>query len=91
MLQIHVPPTSAKTLTFDDFKNYELPVPSKGIINQQNKDTILTFDNEFEAITYADKLEDIATQVSNHTPEKDLVRDVVTAIRNDELVRNYLD
>ena len=91
MLQIHVPPTSPTTFTYDDFKNYELPVPSKGVINEVNDETILVFDNEFEAVTYADQLEEIGTNVSNRTPEKCLLRDVVTAIRNDETVRSFLE
>ena len=91
MLQIHVPPTSPVPFTDDDFKNFELPVPSKGVINQNNDDTILLFDNEQEAVIYADQLEEIGTTVSNRRPEKSLVRDVVTAIRNDEMVRSYLE
>lgn len=90
MLSIHVPPTGPSPFTFEDFKHYNLPVPSKGVIGPVNQETILVFNNEYEAVVYADQLEEIATTVSNHTHEKDMMRDVVTAIRNDELVRTYL-
>lgn len=91
MLPIHIPPISPVPFTYNDFENYRLPIPSKGVINEDDNETVLLFDNEQEAVTYADKLEEIDTNVSRRTPEKSLVREVVTAIRNDEMVRTYLE
>ncbi len=91
MLRISIPPTSPKPITFDDFENYHLPVPSNGIKTMGNEDTELLFDNEFEAVVYADQLEEIVTQVSKSSPIKNVLRDMVTAIRNDDTIRNYLE
>lgn len=91
MLSIHVPPTGKKPLTFADFKNYHLPMPSKGIKAKGQNDTILLFDNEHEAVIYADQLEEIVTTVSKTSPLKNILRDLATTIRNDDTIRNYLE
>ncbi len=91
MLRIKVPPTSLKPITSADFLNYHLPVPSKGVKAKGNKDTILLFDNEYEAVVYADELEEIVTTVSKNSPLRSILRDLVTAIRNDDSIRNYLE
>ena len=91
MLRINIPPTGSKPLTFADFKNYQLPMPSKGVKAKGNKETILLFDNEYEAVVYADQLEEIVTTVSKSSPLKNILRDLATAIRNDDSIRNYLE
>ncbi len=91
MLRINVPPTGNTPLTSEDFKNYSLPIPSKGVKSRKNKDTELLFDNEFEAVVYADRLEEIVTTVSKSSPVKNILRDLATAIRNDDSIRNYLE
>src|SRR5471032_2393770 len=91
MLRINIPPTGSKPLTFADFKNYHLPMPSKGVKARGNKETILLFDNEYEAVVYADQLEEIVTTVSKSSPLKNILRDLATAIRNDDSIRNYLE
>lgn len=91
MLRINVPPTGSSKLTSADFKNYDLPMPSKGIEEAGDKETKLLFDNEFEAVVYADQLEEIVTTVSKSSPLKNILRDLVTTIRNDDSIRNYLE
>lgn len=90
MLRINIP-TSQTKLTSADFKNYHLPTPSKGIKEKGNSETELIFDNEYEAVVYADQLEEIVTTVSKTSPLKNILRDLVTTIRNDDTIRNYLE
>ena len=91
MLRIKLPRTGLTPITSEDFKNYHLPMPSKGVKAIGGKDTILQFDNEFEAVVYADKLEEIVTTVSKTSPVKNILRDLATTIRNDDSIRNYLE
>ena len=91
MLRINIPSTGSTPLTSADFKNYRLPIPSKGIKSRKNNNTELLFDNEFEAVVYADQLEEIVTTVSKTSPVKNILRDLATAIRNDDSIRNYLE
>jgi hypothetical protein len=90
MLRISIPPTTKSPITFADFINYHLPIPSKGL-KANNKDTVLLFDNEYEAVVYADQLEEIVTTISKSSPLRNIVRDMATAIRNDDTIRNYLE
>ena len=91
MLRIILPPLSPKRITFADFKNYHLPIPSKGIKALGKKNTVLIFDNEYEAVVYADQLEEIVTTVSKTSPLKNILRDLITSIRNDDTIRNYVE
>ena len=91
MLRINLPPTGPTPITFADFKNYQLPIPSKGLEKKDDENTILQFDNEYDAVVYADELEEIVTRVSKNSPVKNILRDMVTAIRNDDSIRNYLE
>jgi hypothetical protein len=91
MLRINLPPTGTTPLTSADFENYHLPIPSQGIESQGNEDTFLQFDNEFEAVVYADQLEEIVVNVSKSSPARSMLRDMITTIRNDDTVRNYLE
>jgi hypothetical protein len=83
--------TGPTKLTSADFKNYHLPTPSKGIKEKGKGGTELIFDNEYEAVVYADQLEEIVTTVSKTSPLKNILRDLVTTIRNDDTIRNYLE
>jgi hypothetical protein len=91
MLRIIIPPTSRTPITSAEFKNYHLPIPSKGVKALGKKNTVLVFDNEFEAVVYADQLEEIVTTTSKSSPLRNILRDVVTAIRNDDTIRNYVE
>ena len=91
MLRIKIPATGATRLTSADFRNYHLPMPSKGVKANKDEATVLQFDNEYDAVVYADQLEEIVTTVSKSSPEKNILRDMATAIRNDDSIRNYLE
>ena len=91
MLHINIPPTGKKPLTSADFFTYHLPIPSNGVKERGDNDTVLLFDNEYEAVLYADNLEEIVTTVSKSSPVRNILRDLATAIRNDDTIRNYLE
>jgi hypothetical protein len=91
MLRINLPPTGPTRVTFADFKKYRLPLPSKGVKAKGKNDTVLVFDNEDEAVVYADRLEEIVTGTSKNSPVRSILRDMATAIRNDDSIRNYLE
>jgi len=91
MLRITLPPLSPKRITSSDFKNYHLPIPSKGVKERGGKNTVLVFDNEYEAVVYADQLEEMVTTVSKSSPLKNILRDLITSIRNDDTIRNYVE
>ncbi len=91
MLRIKIPATGATPLTSADFKNYHLPMPSKGVRANKDSNTVLQFDNEYDAVVYADQLEEIVTTVSKTSPLKNILRDLATTIRNDDSIRNYLE
>jgi len=91
MLRINLPPTGPTRVTFADFVKYRLPLPSKGVKVKGKNNTVLVFDNEDEAVVYADRLEEIVSDVSKNSPVRSILRDMVTAIRNDDTIRNYLE
>jgi hypothetical protein len=91
MLRIILPPLSPKRITFSDFKNYHLPIPSKGVKERGGENTVLVFDNEYDAVVYADQLEEMVTTVSKSSPVKNILRDLITSIRNDDTIRNYVE
>jgi len=90
MLSIIIPSWTKAPVTLRDFISYRLPVPSKGI-EEQSLSTVLVFDNEYEAIVYADQLEEIYDRVGKRSPLRHVIRDAATAIRNDDRIRNYLE
>lgn len=91
MLSINLPQTGPTRVTFSDFVRYHLPMPSKGVKEKNKKDTLLLFDNEYDAVIYADQLEEIVNNTSKSSPVRTILRDMVTAIRNDDSIRNYLE
>ena len=65
--------------------------PSRGVKASGKENTELLFDDEDEALIYADQLEEMVTNVSKASPVRSMLRDMVTAIRNDDSIRNYLE
>ncbi|HEY2581479.1 MAG TPA: hypothetical protein VGI43_06715 [Mucilaginibacter sp.] len=90
MLQITVPSTGPSQLTFSIFERLGLPAPPNGVDAEVNDSLVLKFEDEGEAISYANKLEDM----SNNTNDKDTpwyraVGDIIVAIRNDRFIQSY--
>lgn len=91
MLRIIVPSTGASGLTFQLFKDYELPAPVAGADAEINGDLILKFEDEEEAIVYAAQLENLSNQLDDKgSPENIAIGDVIMAIRADEFVQGFM-
>ncbi len=90
MLRIAIPSNTASELNYASFERYELPQPPSGIDAEVNNDLILQFEDEDEAITYADQLETLSDNLDDETtPQYIAINDIITAIRNDEFIQDY--
>jgi hypothetical protein len=90
MLRINVPSNTASQINFSTFESFELPQPPSGVEAEINNDLILQFEDEEEAIAYADELEDLSYQLTDKTePRYLVVNDIIMAIRNDEFIQSY--
>jgi hypothetical protein len=90
MLQITVPSTGPSQLTFSAFERFDIPAPPDGVDAEINDDLILKFEDEEEAISYADELEDMSNRIKEKdTPQYRAIGDIIMAIRNDEFIQNY--
>lgn len=91
MLLINVPSTGQSKLTFSGFEQCDLPRPPSGIDAEINGDLILKFEDEEDAVVYAEKLEDLSFELNNKSSMQNIiVNDIILAIRNDEFVQSYL-
>lgn len=92
MLRITVPVDASSNLSFAVFEQYELPAPENGADAEVNNDLILKFEDEEDAIVYSDQLEALANELDNKsTPQYRAIVDIISAIRNDEFVKSYLE
>jgi len=90
MLRINVPSNTASQVNFSTFESLQLPHPPNGVEAEINNDLILQFEDEEEAIAYADELEDLSYQLTDKTePRYLVVNDIIMAIRNDEFIQSY--
>jgi hypothetical protein len=90
MLRINVPSNTASQINFSTFESFQLPKPLSGVEAEINNDLILQFEDEEEAIAYADELEDLSYQLTDKTePRYLVVNDIIMAIRNDEFIQSY--
>jgi hypothetical protein len=89
MLRITVP-SSGSDLTFSTFEKYGLPAPPNGVDAEVNDDLVLKFEDEEEAVTYAEQLEMLSNGLNDKSmPQYLAIGDMIMAIRNDEFVMNY--
>ena len=90
MLRINVPSNTTSQVNFSTFESFQLPEPPNGVEAEINNDLILQFEDEEEAIAYADELEDLSYQLTDKTePRYLVVNDIIMAIRNDEFIQSY--
>jgi hypothetical protein len=90
MLRINVPSNTSSQINFSTFEGLQLPKPLSGVEAEINNDLILQFEDEEEAIAYADELEDLSYQLTDKTePRYLVVNDIIMAIRNDEFIQSY--
>ena len=91
MLHIVVPSNTSSQLTFSSFERYGLPDPPNGVDAEINDDVILNFEDEEEAITYANQLEILSSGLNDKSsPQNIAIGDMIMAIRNDEFIQSYI-
>lgn len=92
MLLINIPFDSVSPLTFSRFEILEIPAPINGVDNEINDALILKFENEEEAIRYADQLENLSIGLKDKSSEQNLaICQLILAIKNDSFVISYLN
>ena len=92
MLQITIPSNGRAGLTFSSFENSDLPKPPNGIDEEVNDDVVLLFDDEEQAVAYADELQDISTAINDsESPKKLALNDIIVAVKSDAFVQTYLN
>jgi hypothetical protein len=90
MLRIAIPSNGESELTFNSFEKYSVPPPPNGVDAEVNNDVILLFDDEEQAITYADGLFEVGTELEDdQTNKKLIVNDIVGAIYNNDFIKSY--
>lgn len=90
MLLINISSNSNSNLKFSTFEDYELPPPPNGVDAEINNDVILKFDDEEEAIIYAQQLENLSNELNDkQSPQYIAISDIIMAIRNDEFIQSY--
>ncbi|HEY0245792.1 MAG TPA: hypothetical protein VGC01_09530 [Mucilaginibacter sp.] len=90
MLRINIPSTGSGQLTFSSFENENLPKPPNGI-DEETGNVVMLFDDEEQAVNYADELEDVSSAIDdNESPLKLAINDIIVAIKSDEFVQSYL-
>jgi hypothetical protein len=89
MIRIDIPAGEEK-ITQETFETYNLPRPPNGTEIEINGDIILLFDDEAQAISYLDKLEDNSTSVANDAPARKILSLIIGTISNDKFVQDYL-
>ncbi|RFZ84463.1 hypothetical protein DYU05_02260 [Mucilaginibacter terrenus] len=85
MLKISLPAEADGSI----FDRNDIPKPLNGTDIEVNGDVILLFDDEEQAVSYLDTLEDFATATDNDAG-KNAINLIVSAISNDEFVQAYL-
>lgn len=90
MLHINISTQGNSNLNFSTFEEYGLPAPLNGVDAEVNNDVILKFEDEEEAIIYAEQLENLSNELNDkQSPQYIAISDVIMAIRNDEFVQSY--
>lgn len=91
MLNISIRSVSNTNLTFAAFQQYEIPAPAGGANIEGDNNLVLQFEDEEDAITYVEQLENLSNQLNNKdTPQYQAINDIIMSIRNDEFVQGYL-
>jgi hypothetical protein len=72
------------------FERLDLPAPPNGVDAEVNDSLVLKFEDEKEAISYADELEDSLNSTrKKETPQYRAIGEIIMAIRNDEFIQSY--
>jgi hypothetical protein len=91
MLKIVVPSNMPSGLTFSLFERYGIPGPVSGIEEEINDDLVLKFENEEEAVIYAQQLQNMAEQINDKTTTQyQAINDIIVTIKSDEFVQSFM-
>jgi regulatory protein YycI of two-component signal transduction system YycFG len=92
MLRIAIPSTGQSGLTFNSFEKFSVPPPPNGVDAEINNEVVLLFNDEQQAVEYAESLFEVSSDLDNDkTPQKLIVNDIVGAIYNNNFVKSYRD
>lgn len=90
MLRIAVSSNNPSGLTFSSFERYNLPAPPSGVDAEINNDLILQFEDEQEAVIYANQLETLSNELDDKNSVENLaIGDIITTILSDKFVQSY--
>jgi len=90
MLKIVVPSNTPSGITFSLFERYGIPGPTSGVDGEINDDLVLKFENEEEAVVYAQQLQNMAEEINDKTTTQyQAINDIIVAIRSDEFVQDF--
>jgi hypothetical protein len=90
MLKIVVPSNTPSGITFSLFERYGIPAPTSGVDEEINDDLVLKFENEEEAVVYAQQLQNMAEEINDKTTTQyQAINDIIVAIKSDEFVQDF--
>jgi len=90
MLNILIPSSGPSKLSFSLFEEYGIPAPLSGVDEEINGDVILKFEDEEEAVVYAEQMENMANELNDKSTTQYLaINDIIVAVRNDEFVQSF--
>jgi len=90
MLRIDISSTGPSELTFTELEKYDIPRPPGGFDSEINDSVIIKFEDEQEAITYSQNLDEYAESIDHNSTEYLIITDIINAISNDEFVQAYI-
>jgi hypothetical protein len=90
MLSIDIPSGGRSKLTFAVLEKYSIPTPPNGFNSEINDHVTIQFDDEQQAIDYAQELDVYSYSINSSTMEYRIITDIIKAISDDEFVRAYI-
>ena len=91
MLRINIPTNGQSNLTFSGLERYSIPLPPSGFEAEDNDSVIMQFEDEQQAVDYANDIDDYRDGLNDHaSPEYFIGCDIIKAISDDEFVRSYI-
>lgn len=90
MLKIVVQPDGPSKLDLSLFERLDIAAPGNGVEAEADDDLVLRFEDEEDAIEYADMLQVLSDQLNDKTTTQYLaINDIIAAIRNDRFVQDF--
>jgi hypothetical protein len=91
MLKINVSSHPEPAVTFSLFERYDIPAPPSGVDEEGDDHLVLNFEDEEEAVTYAERLQEMATEINDKSTTQYLaVTRIIDSVWDDEFVQSYI-